>query len=292
MARISTYPFATPPSEDDYVIGTDAVNANVTKNFLISDILALGQSGGLFVPYSGAVNDVDLGSYNLTSNFIFAQTAAASSIVTDTFQTSQGASFLGATAPLQMNGSAGTSGYILKSNGAGSTPSWVSVGSAIDSQLYHGSFYDSITQTITTPQLATGIPVILRTTDSACTNGVSIVSDGTNLTRITFANTGVYNLLFSAQLTSSSGTSQTVDFWLRKNGSTAAANIADTNGKVSLQGNANFLMAAWNYFIPITAGDYIQLMWTATSNVISIVAEAANAVHPATPSIIVTVNQV
>ena len=287
MARISTYPFATPPSEDDYVIGTDAVNANITKNFLISDILALGQSGGLFVPYTGATNDVDLGAYGLTSNSI-----STSSIVTDTFQTFQGASFLGATAPLQMNGSAGTSGYILKSNGAGSTPSWVSVGSAIDSQLYHGSFYDSITQTITTPQLATGIPVILRTTDSACTNGVSIVSDGTNLTRITFAHTGVYNLLFSAQITSSSGTAQTVDFWLRKNGSTAAANIADTNGKVTLQGNANFLMAAWNYFVPITAGDYIQLMWTATSTAISIAFEAANGVHPATPSIIVTVNQV
>lgn len=287
MARISTYPFATPPSEDDYVIGTDAVNANVTKNFLISDILALGQGGGPFVPYTGAVADVNLGTYDLTSNSI-----STNSILTNTIQTWNGIQFVTPNGPMVMNGSAGTSGYILKSNGAGLTPSWVSVGSAIDSQLYHGSFYDSITQTITTPQLATGIPVILRITDSACTNGVSIVTDGTNLTRITFAYTGIYNLLFSAQLTNSGGTSQTVDFWLRKNGSTAAANIADTNGKVALQGNANYLMAAWNYFVPITAGDYIQLMWTSTSANISMVAEAANGVHPATPSIILTVNQV
>lgn len=158
--------------------------------------------------------------------------------------------------------------------------------------LYRGSFYDSVNQTITTPQLATGIPVILRTTDTTCTNGISIVSDGTSLTRITFANAGIYNLLFSAQLTNSGGTSQTVDFWLRKNGSTAAANIADTNGKVQLQGNANYLMAAWNYFINVSANDYIQLMWTSTSTNVSLVAEAANAVHPATPSIILTLNQV
>ena len=154
--------------------------------------------------------------------------------------------------------------------------------------LYKGSFYDSITQPITTPQLATGIPVILRTTDATCTNGISIVTDGTNLTRITFANAGTYNLLFSAQLANSVGSSHTADFWLRKNGT----NIADTNGKVVMQANQNYLMAAWNYFINVDAGDYIQLMWVATAINVSIVAEAANAVHPATPSVILTLNQV
>jgi uncharacterized membrane protein len=158
--------------------------------------------------------------------------------------------------------------------------------------LYKGSFYDSLAQTITTPQLATGIPVILRTTDTTCTNGISIVTDGTNLTRITFANAGTYNLLFSAQLANSAGAAQTVDFWLRKNGNTAAANIADTNGKVQLQAGTNFLMAAWNYFINVNSGDYIQLMWTSTSTNISIAIEAANGVHPATPSVILTLNQV
>jgi len=96
--------------------------------------------------------------------------------------------------------------------------------------------------------------------------------------------------LFSAQLANSGGTSQTVDFWLRKNGATAAANVPDSNGKVVLQGNANYLMAAWNYFISVDANDYIYLMWTATSTNVTIVAEAANGVHPATPSIIVTAN--
>jgi hypothetical protein len=184
----------------------------------------------------------------------------------------------------------GTAGQVLESLGAGNAPQWVDVNTLITSNLYKGNFYDSITQTLAAANTAT--PVILRNTDAPTTNGISIVTDGTNLSRITFANAGVYNILFSAQLANSGGTAQTVDFWLRKNGSTAAANIAHTNGKVQLQGNASFLMAAWNYFVDVAAGDYIQLVWAATSTNITMVAAAANGVHPETPSIIVTANVV
>lgn len=157
--------------------------------------------------------------------------------------------------------------------------------------LYKGSFYDNSTQNLT-GGANVAIPVKLSSTDTSATNGISVVTDGTNLTRITVANTGVYNLLFSAQLANSGGTGQTVDFWLRKNGATAAFNVADTTGKVVLQSNTNFAMAAWNYFIALNAGDYIYLMWTATSTNVTMVNTVANAVHPASPSIIVTLNQV
>jgi len=157
--------------------------------------------------------------------------------------------------------------------------------------LYKGSFYDNITQTLT-GGANVAVPVRLNSTDALATNGVSVVTDGTNLTRITVANTGVYNLLFSAQLANSGGASQTVDFWLRKNGATAAFNVADTTGKVVLQSNTNFAMAAWNYFIALNAGDYIYLMWTATSTNITMITTPATAVHPVSPSIIVTLNQV
>jgi len=157
--------------------------------------------------------------------------------------------------------------------------------------LYKGSFYDNITQTLT-GGANVAVPVRLNSTDTSATNGISVVTDGTNLTRITVANAGVYNVLFSAQLTNSGGTGQTVDFWLRKNGETAAFNVPDSNGKVQLQGNASYLMAAWNYFIALDAGDYIYLMWTATSTNITMINAPANGVHPATPSIIVTLNQV
>jgi hypothetical protein len=269
MAKISTYSFPATPSASDYVIGTDTNDSLATKNFMISDIIAL--AGSTYVPYTGATTNVDLGANSLT--------------------TSSGILLSGSSSPLSLNGSSGTSGYVLKSNGPGSTPSWISVANAVDGNLWKGSFYDSLTQTLT-GGANVAHAVILRQTDTSATNGISIVTDGTNLTRITFANTAVYNLMFSAQLQNSGGTSQTVDFWLRKNGNAFVNNVADSNGKVNMQGNASYLMAAWNYFISVNAGDYIHLMWSATSTNVTMVAEAGNGVHPATPSIIVTLNQV
>ena len=44
MARISTYPIDAAPTVEDYLIGTEADNLDVTKNYRISDILALSGS--------------------------------------------------------------------------------------------------------------------------------------------------------------------------------------------------------------------------------------------------------
>lgn len=41
MAKISSYSVDSNVSLDDKLIGTDAENANETKNFLVGDILAL-----------------------------------------------------------------------------------------------------------------------------------------------------------------------------------------------------------------------------------------------------------
>jgi hypothetical protein len=284
---------------------------------------------GTYVPYTGATTNVDLGNNSLDANVINAGDVYANnlfnavgnpsifvgndalqpvglSINTSTnifrlgdyngnfnatnISINDGLSKITFVGGFDISNGQGTTGQVLESLGAGATPQWVDVNTLITSNLYKGNFYDSITQTLAAPNTAT--PVILRNTDAPTTNGISIVTDGTNLSRITFAHAGVYNILFSAQLANSGGTGQVVDFWLRKNGSTFAANIAHTNGKVQLQGNASFLMAAWNYFIDVAAGDYIQLVWAATSTNITMVAAAANGVHPETPSIIVTANVV
>jgi hypothetical protein len=41
MAKISTYPIINPPVLTDILIGSDVANSNVTKNFLVSDLLNL-----------------------------------------------------------------------------------------------------------------------------------------------------------------------------------------------------------------------------------------------------------
>ena len=45
MAKISSYSVNTTPSLNDKLIGTDIDNSNITKNFTISEVLALGGSG-------------------------------------------------------------------------------------------------------------------------------------------------------------------------------------------------------------------------------------------------------
>jgi len=184
------------------------------------------------------------------------------------------------------NSSIGTPGQVLTATGGNVL--WEDAEVAFTS--YRGSFYSLVDQTLTAPNTAKAIA--LEVTDAVVTNGVSITSDGVNLTRITFAHAGVYNILFSAQLENSAGSSQTASFWLRKNGLILADNVPDTNGKIELQGGTNHAMAAWNYFIDVNAGDFIHLMFAATSTNISLVHDAASGPSPATPSIILTVNKV
>ena len=68
MGKISTYAQVSSPSLSDKVIGTDVSNMDATKNFTIADILSLGSSSGLFVPYTGALANVNLGANNITAN--------------------------------------------------------------------------------------------------------------------------------------------------------------------------------------------------------------------------------
>lgn len=46
MARISTYPIDSAPALTDKLVGTEVDNSDNTKNYLISDIIALGCTTG------------------------------------------------------------------------------------------------------------------------------------------------------------------------------------------------------------------------------------------------------
>ena len=152
---------------------------------------------------------------------------------------------------------------------------------------YYGAFQDNTTQTAVSAN--TAYAVKLNTTD--LTNGVSIVNDGSgNPTRITLANTGIYNIQFSLQLEKTGGSGNfIVDIWIRKNG----VDVANTTGKVVLTGSANAspVVAAWNYVLDLAANDYVQLMWSTSNNNSIILAAVATPPHPGIPSAILTVTQ-
>ena len=145
---------------------------------------------------------------------------------------------------------------------------------------YYGSFYSTQNQSLAKDAIGA---VTLNNTDF--NNGVSIVSNS----RITIANAGKYNIAFSAQLHNNGGggAGTTVNIWLAKNGTA----VADSNTRVSVNTNSPYIVAAWNFFVNASAGDYYELMWSTDNAQIQMDYQAAGA-HPAIPSVILTVNQV
>lgn len=200
MGKISQYIVDSSPALSDKVIGTDVGDNNVTKNYLISDILSLG------------------------------------------------------------------SNYFAPAN--------------------YGSYYDTTTQTV-----ASGSIAAMKMNTSVTEDGVSIQNDGSsNPTEILIDNAGLYNIQFSAQLNRTSGGSDAeTTIWLRVDG----ADVAYSATKVTMKANTTYVVAAWNWFQEVTAGQYIQIMW-AHNDAIQILQEAAGVapVHPAIPSVIVTVNRI
>ena len=147
------------------------------------------------------------------------------------------------------------------------------------------SAYDTQTQLLTSSEVNAGTakPVLVRSTASA--QDISIVSNS----RITVTKTSVYNLQFSLQLenTGGGGSGSTVEIWLSQDGNA----VPDSNTQVSVNTNSPYVVAAWNFVIPLTAGHYVELMWYTDNHHIEMPAIAAGD-RPRVPSAIITLTEV
>lgn len=111
------------------------------------------------------------------------------------------------------------------------------------------------------------------------------ISIGSPTSRVVISKPGLYNFQFSLQLINTAGGAHRVAIWPRVNGLdvTASATL------MRLQGNNTEAVAAWNFVLPMNAGDYFELMYAVTDVSLQIVAYAATAPHPAVPSVLLTV---
>ena len=140
--------------------------------------------------------------------------------------------------------------------------------------------------------LGTAYAITYDTTDFP--NGITVTSGS----RITFADTGVYNITYSIQFENDNNSTETVDIWLRYEGT----DIAGTNSRFSLpprksSGDPSTLIAVTPIMVDVEAdGDYIEIMWHPSD--LGVTIEHYNAVTaspgvtpaiPATPSVIVGV---
>lgn len=113
---------------------------------------------------------------------------------------------------------------------------------------------------------------------------------GTLGSQIKVLHDGVYNIQFSLQFNKTDGGKDEVSVWLLKN----SVNVPDTNSEFSLEGNNDRLIAALNLMINLKANDYIQLAWASADIDMRLEHFAAQTspTRPATPSAIITVQQV
>lgn len=158
-------------------------------------------------------------------------------------------------------------------------------GTGAFSSASYGSFYDVTNQTAALADSA--VAMKLSNTDFAA--GISVQ----NNTQLRFTNAGVYNIQFSAQVDRSAGTTtQTIKIWLRKNGVDVPASATEMiiSGGVS----TSAIVASWNFFQNLAAGDQVELMWSVTNTQIYLAYTPATNIprRPSIPSLIVTINQV
>ena len=142
-----------------------------------------------------------------------------------------------------------------------------------------GSFIDLTTQTT-----SANTPTPMRMRETITAKDVSI-DEGT---KMVVEQDGIYNVQFSAQIyRTSGGTTQHVDIWFRVNG----VDIDNSNTKVTIQ-NDHYHNPAWNFFIRLHSGDYVEIMWATTANTIELIYENGSSIHPAIPSVIATINRI
>jgi len=125
----------------------------------------------------------------------------------------------------------------------------------------------------------------LNTTDFA--NGVSI-----NSSKITVATAGIYNLQFSAQFRNTDTAFQDVYIWLKQSG----VDISGSTGFVSIPnrhaGTDGHAIVGWNYFLSMTAGQYIEIYWSVPTVDVTIqhLAASGTPTKPSTQSVVATMS--
>ena len=120
-------------------------------------------------------------------------------------------------------------------------------------------------------------------TDEITGNGISVVTNGSSLTRITFAAAGTYTVAPNLQFANSDSNDHDVTIWFRKNGTDLVRSATRiTVPKAADGGNAFFQLVFYN---TVTAGQYIEVMWLPENVSITIDHTAAVTGPPAIPAV-------
>lgn len=162
---------------------------------------------------------------------------------------------------------------------------WVPLGYGAnepDQGYGYGLFYDTSDKTHT----AIETPLAITFGSTAYSKNVSV--DGTDASKIVFAQAGKYMINFTAQLNSQSANAKTFWFFPRINGT----DIPGSTMRITLHDNDEAKTVARSGIFEVSAGDYLQAVWAVDDLDTALKAYAAETFAPAVPSVTLMVKNV
>jgi hypothetical protein len=122
--------------------------------------------------------------------------------------------------------------------------------------------------------------------DNIAAQGITLT--GSPLTEITFVEGGLYQLAFTAQIASSSGSQVDFRFWPRIN----TSDVTGSTIVASLHNNGATTVVSRTAIFSINAGDVLNVMWATDSTNGRLKAHTATAYAPASPSVTLAIARV
>ena len=147
-------------------------------------------------------------------------------------------------------------------------------------RLYYGSFVS--TQPQTAANTTSAFAITLDRTEFA--SGFVIE----NNTKIKALNSGLYNIQFSIQFTSTNASTKQIYVFPKKNG----LNVPDSSTVFSITGNGVNLVPYLNYVISLNVNDYVEIFFGVSDTAAQIASPAVPAYSPNIPPVLLTITEV
>lgn len=113
--------------------------------------------------------------------------------------------------------------------------------------------------------------------------GITMVTDGSNLTRLTFAVAGTYAVSPNLQFTNSDTADHNATVWFALDGTNIARSATKMSVPKATDGGSAFFQIV--FYVTVTANQYIQLLWLPENVAVTLDHTAAVAGPPAVPAI-------
>lgn len=120
--------------------------------------------------------------------------------------------------------------------------------------------------------------------------GITMVTDGSNLTRLTFAAAGTYMIAPSLQFANADSNDHDATIWFALDGTNIARSATRITVPKAADGGAAYFQIV--FYVTVTAGQYVQVLWLPENVNVTLDHTAAGAIAPVVPSAIIAAERI